>query len=106
MNDLGKYTVTLFDIGQPNWFTLSDGLECDPLPLSDYLCLSRDFGAHGHLVMLAQGGLDDDHVGGLDHVHCHDMALNLVGSCAGCPAIRGNRELYYRYNDCEQDPFR
>jgi hypothetical protein len=104
MNDLGKYSVTLFDISQPYRFTLSNGLKCDPFPLSVYSCLSRHFGCYGHIVMFAQGGLNDDHMGSLNHVHCHDLTLDPVGSRIGCPAVRWNGDQYYRYNDREQDP--
>ena len=95
LNDSGKYPVPLFDIGQPHHLTHSDGLKRDLLPLSHNPGLGCHLGPHGHIVMLGQRCLDDNHMGRFGDVHRHHLAMNPIGPPASCLTIGRNTEQHH-----------
>ena len=101
LNDPSKYPVPLFDIGQPHHLTHSDGLQRDLLPLSHNPGLACHLGPHGHIIMLVQRCLDDNHMGRLGDVHRHYLAMNPIGPPAGCLTVRRNTEQHHQRSDCE-----
>ncbi len=101
LNDPSKYPVPLFDIGQPHHLTHPDGLKRDLLPLSHNPGLACHLGPYGHIIMLGQRCLDDNHMGRLGDVHRHYLAMNPIGPPAGCLTIRRNTEQHHQRSDGE-----
>ena len=101
LNDSSKYPVPLFDIGQPHRLAHSDGLKRDPLSLPHNSSLGCHLGPHGHIVLLSQRCIHNNHVGSLGDVHRHYLAMNPIGPPVDCPTVRRNTEQYHQRSDCE-----